>query len=93
MDPQEVVAMLANIQANLETLTTIDDRLSRVEMRLENCNEHKEPDPNCNKGDKGCGLLLSYQRWNKQDLDDQYLKSIRLDVLTFDGRLDPQLFL
>jgi len=34
-----------------------------------------------------------HSRWNVQDLDDQYLKGIKLDVLTFNGRLDPQLFL
>jgi len=30
---------------------------------------------------------------NAHNPDDQYLKSIKLDVPTFDGRLDPQFFL
>ena len=34
-DPQ-LVAILAIVQAKLETLTTIDERLSKLETRLEN---------------------------------------------------------
>jgi len=86
--------MFSKIEAKLETLTTIDERLSKIKTRLENHNELKEePDPNHNERKKERGLLISYQRWNEQVPYDQYLKSIKLDVLTFDGLLDPQLFL
>jgi len=88
-DPQ-LVAILAIVQAKLETLTTIDERLSKLETRLENWNERDINHNECN-GERG--PLIQYEERNVRDLDDQYLKSIKLNVLTFYSRLDPQFFL
>jgi len=43
--------------------------------------------------DKQPPLQLYTRRNNVSNLDEQYLKSVKLDVPTFDGRLDPQFFL
>ena len=48
VDLQQIAVIFADIQANLETLATIYERLNKVEASLKNCNEHKEPDPNRN---------------------------------------------
>ena len=37
--------------------------------------------------------MVQYQRRSERDPDSQLLKSIKIDVPTFDGRHDPQLFL
>ena len=37
--------------------------------------------------------MVPYQGRGERDLDSQLLKSIKIDVPTFDGRHDPQLFL
>ena len=69
------------------------DKLGRVETRLENYNEHKEePDPNINERELEHGPLIQYEGWNVWDPNNQYLKSIKLDVLTFDD-LNSQAFL
>ena len=61
--------MFANIEAKLETLTTIDERLNKVETRLKNLNKHKEElDPNHNERDEERGSLISYQRRNSKTL-------------------------
>ena len=80
--------MFADIQV-IETLKMIDEILSKIETYLENHNERKERDPNHNECEEECGPLIPYRRWKEQDPDDQYMKSIKLDVLNFDGRLDP----
>ena len=82
------------MQAKLGTLTTIDERLSKLETSLENRNEHEEEcDINHNERDGEYGPLIQYEGQNVRDLDDQYLNSVKLVVPSFDGRLDPQLFL
>ena len=77
MEPQQIEAMFAKINAKLETLKTIDDRLTKVEStrdqtpsRNNRHNTHDPPNPNA-----------------------QFLKSIKIDVPNFDGRHDPQLFI
>ena len=42
LDLQQIAAMFVNIQSQLETLTTIDESLSKVKTRLENRNKYKE---------------------------------------------------
>ena len=68
--------------------------MGSVDMHLENRYEHEEERyPNRNERDGECGPLIQYEGRNARDSDDQYLKSIKLDIPTFDSRLDPQLFL
>ena len=64
---QQIAKMFADIQAKLETLTTIDERLSKVEthLELENHNEHKkELDSNCNEHEEERGPLIQYEGRN-----------------------------
>ena len=85
--------MQTQLDALTQTVNQIQERLDKVETRLENRNERKEKlDSNCNEREEH-GLFIPYQRRNVQEPNDQHLKSIKLDVLTFDGHLDPQLFL
>ena len=43
--------MFADIQAKLETLKMVDERLSKVKVRFENHNKRKkEPDPKPQRG-------------------------------------------
>jgi len=60
--------------------------LGRVETRLENCNEREEREANRNECEE-CDRFL-YQRHDERDPDSQYLKSIKIDIHTFDGRHD-----
>jgi len=87
MDPQQLVNTIAVIQAQLANLTQTAiqtrDRLGRVETHLENRNEH----------DGEHNWMVQYQGRDERDPDSQFLKSIKIDVPTFDGRHDPQLFL
>ena len=84
-----LVVIHTRFDAINQTLHQTQERLGRVETRLENHNECKEPDPNHNEREEKRGSLTPYQRRNKQDPYDQYLKGIKLDVPTFDGHLDP----
>ena len=53
------------MQAKLGTLTTIDERLSKLETILENRNEHEEEcDRNHNECDGECGPLIQYEGQN-----------------------------
>ena len=84
----------AKLKALTQTMNQPQERVGRIETCLKNCNGRKEePDPNHNEHEEESGSLIPYQRWNEQDPDDKYLKSIKLDILTFDGHLDLQLFL
>ena len=79
---KQVATMFSGIQAKLEALTQFvnrdRDKLGRVETRLKNRNEREEKH----------GPWTPYQRRYAQDPDDWYLKSIQLDVPTFDSRLN-----
>ena len=85
MDPQQLANAIAAIQAQLanltQTATQTGDRLGRIETHLENRNEHEERN-----------RVVPYQGHGQRDPDSQPLKSIKIDVPTFDGRHDPQLF-
>ena len=70
-----------------------EERLDKKETCLKNRNECEERDLNCNKHEEECGPLTQHYRRNEQNPDAQYLKSIKIDVPTFDGRDDPELFL
>ena len=61
MDPQQIAVIIATIHAKLETLTTIDERLNKVEMCLENHDEHKELEPNRNEHEEERAPLIPYQ--------------------------------
>ena len=59
MNPQQVATMFADIHAKLEAQTQImtqtQERLGRVEKRIENHNEYKEaPDSNHNECEEEC---------------------------------------
>jgi len=76
MDPQQIVTMFAEINAKLESLKRLDERLTSVEAT----------------GDQ----TLPRNNWrnntdNTFNLDAQYLKSIKIDVLNFDRCHAPQL--
>ena len=79
MDPQQLADAIAAIQAQLANLTQAavqtGDRLGRVETRLENHNEHE--------GERN--RLVPHQGRGERDPDSQFLKSIKIDVPTFDG--------
>ena len=64
--------------------------MARVETRLEN---RSERDLNRTELDREHSPLIQYEGQNARDPDDQRLKSIKLNVSTFDDRLDPQVFL
>ena len=66
--------MLLLINAQLGTLITIEERLVKVEAT------HNQTLPRNNHHDNID---------NPPNLDDQLLKNIKIDVLTFDGRHDP----
>jgi len=68
------------------------ERLGRVEMNLKNRSEHKELDSNRNKCEKN-GLLISYQRQSAQDYVTNTWRASSWIFFTFNGRMDPQLFL
>jgi len=82
MDPQQLADTIATIQVQLakltQTATQTEDRLGRVETRLENRNEHE--------GERN--RMVPYQERGERDPDSQFLKSIKIDVPTFDGRHD-----
>ena len=86
MYPQQLANAIAVMQVWLvnlsQTVNQTGDRLGRVETYLENCNDWEE------ERDR----LVSYQGRDERDPDSQYLKSIKINVQTLDGRHDQQLF-
>ena len=86
MDPQQIAAIFTEINAKLDTLKTISDRLTKVQAM-------HEP-PESATGDR---TPARNNRRNNTDNtsnpDAQYLKSIKIDVPNFDGRHDPQFFI
>ena len=77
MEPQQIAAMFAKINAKLETLKTIDDRLTEVESTRDQI-----PPRNNRRNTE-----------NTSNPDARYLKNIKIDVSNFEGRHDPQLFI
>jgi len=77
MDPQQIAAMLAEINAKLDTLKTLDEKLTKVESTRD-----QTPPRNDRRNTK-----------NTSNPDAQYLKSIKIDIPNFEGRYDPQLFI
>jgi len=74
--------MFVEISAKLETLETIDDRLTKLEAMCE--------PPESPTGDRT--PLINNRRNNTENTSNphaQYLKSIMIDVPNFDGRHDP----
>jgi len=77
MDSQQIATMFVEINAKLEALKTLDERLIRVETT----------------GDQTPTRNNRHNIDNPPNLDAQYLKSIKIDVPNFDGCHDPQLFI
>ena len=85
MDPQQIAAIFAEINVELDTLKTIDNRLTKVEAM-------HEP-PESPTGDRTPPRNNQHNNTNNtSNPDTQYLKSIKIDVPNFDGRHDSQLF-
>jgi len=78
MDPQQIAAMFTEINAKLDTLKTLDKRLTKVEST-----RNQTPPRNNRRNNTK----------NTFNLDAQYLKSIKIYVPNFEGRHDPQLFI
>ena len=78
MNLQQIATMFAEINAKLDTLKTLDERLTKVKSTRDQTpprnNWHNNTDDSFNP-------------------DAQYLKSIKIDVLNFDGCHDSQLFI
>ena len=70
--------MFAVIIAKLDTLKTLDERLTKVESTRD-----QTPLKNSRRNNTE----------NTFNLDAQYLKSIKIDVPNFEGRHDPQRFI
>jgi len=78
MNLQQIATMFAEINAKLDTLKTLDERLTKVKST-------RDQTPPRNK--------RRHNTDNPNNFDAQYLKSIKIDVSNFDGRHDSQLFI
>ena len=78
MDPQQIVVMFVKINAKLDTLKTLDERLTKVEFTRD-----QTPPKNNQRNNTE----------NTSNPDAQYLKNIKIDVPNFDERYDPQLLI
>jgi len=76
MDPKQIAAMFAEINAKFDTLKALDERLTKVEST-------RDQTPQKNNWRNNTE--------NIPNLDAQYLKSIKIDVPNFEGCHDPQL--
>ena len=81
MDSQQIATMFAEINAKLEALKTFDETLTKVEAMREPLESPKgdQTPPRNNRHNNTD---------NPSNFDAQYLKSIKIDVLNFDGRHD-----
>ena len=70
--------MFAEINVKLDTFKTLDERLTKVESI-----RNQTPPKNNRRNNTD----------NTSNPDAQYLKSIKIDVLNFEGRHGPQLFI
>ena len=70
--------MFIEINAKLDTLKSLDERLTKVESTHD---QTPLKNNRCNNTE------------NTSNPDAQYLKSIKIDVPNFEGRHDPQLFI
>ena len=77
MDPQQIVIMFTEINAKLDTLETLDERLTKVE-----CTRDQTLLKNNRRNTE-----------NSFNPDTQHLKSIKIDGPNFEGRHDPQFFI
>jgi len=74
MDPQQIAAMFAEINAKLDTVKTLDEKLTKVESTRD-----QTPPKNYRRNNTK----------NTYNPDAQYLKSIKIDAPNFEGRHDP----
>jgi len=88
MDPQQFVTIFTDIQDKLDTLTQTSNQ---TEERLVKLKTAREP-PKTEETPLQPNAKRSTQH-NAHKHDEQYLRSIKMDVPTVDGCLDPQLFL
>ena len=78
MDLQQIAVIFAEINAKLDTLMTLDERLIKVESTR---------DQTPRKNNRRNNTVNTFNP------DAQYLKSIKIDVPNFEGHHDPQLFI
>ena len=74
MDPQQIAAMFAEINAKLDTLKTLDERLTKVESTYDQILPRNN---------------WRNHTVNTSNPDAQNLKSIKIDVFNFEGCHDP----
>jgi len=77
-DIQQIAAMFAEINAKLDTLKILDERLTKVESTRDQTPSRNNRRHNID---------------NPTNPDAQYLKSIKIGVLNFEGYHDPQSFI
>ena len=88
IDFQQFATILTDIKDKLDALTQTSNRTEERLVNLETARESFKTEetplqPNTEQN----------TQHNAHNHDEQYLRSIKLDVSTFDGRLDPYLFL
>ena len=93
MDTQ-FTTTLANIAARLDAMqiahTEAQDELHR---RLDDIERDREPSPERGRGHHNRHNGAHSNGRDPPNPDERYLKSIKIEVPTFDGRLEPQAFL
>jgi len=78
MDSQQIAAIFVEINAMLDTLRTLNERLIKVESTCDQTLPRNNWRDNTD---------------DSSNPDAQYLKNVKIDVPNFDGRHDLQLFI
>jgi len=92
MNSQQLAALIAEMKTKLDTLKKLEERMDKSDKKTGTINDwswvlhcwRKFNPPQNNHHDNTD---------NPPNPDDQFLKSIKINVPTFDGRHDPQLFI
>ena len=80
----EILKTLEEIKAQMNALGQRMDRME-LERHDDSCNEERQLN---NRREERIN-----RNYNRYDEDERYLKNIKVDVSSFDGRLDPQYYL
>ena len=90
----QITTTLANLAAQLEAMQVAHtESHNELRGRLEILEEECDTSPERGRGHHNRHNGPHNNRRDSPDPDDRFLKSIKVDVSTFDGRLDPQTFL
>ena len=96
MDPQfaPILTAIADITARLDAMQVANtENQNELHRRLEILEEDRETSPERGRRHHNRHNRAHNHRRDSPDPDDRFLKSIKVEVSTFDGRLDPQAFL